>query len=271
MHIEIKGTHVPAIGIGTWEVPPEPAYEAVAHALSLGYRHVDTAQAYGNEAACGKAVADAAVPRDQVWVTTKVWMANAAPEEVRSSTEESLRELGTDYVDLLLIHWPVPDVPIADTLGAMVELMEQGKTRHVGVSNYTPSQAREAARVAPILTNQVEYHPLLDQSELLAEAAADGHRLTAYSPLANGRAVPQHPVLAEIGAGHGKTAAQVALRWLLQQDVIVLPRSTNPERRAENFDVTDFTLTPEEMARISELGSKEGRVIDPPFAPAWDT
>lgn len=269
-HVHVNGAQVPAIGLGTWQVEGSDCYEAVTHALALGYRHVDTAQMYGNEADVGRGLADAAVDRSDVWLTTKLALDAMAHDAVRPALESSLRRLGTDYVDLLLIHWPVADVPLADTLGAMRAAVDDGLVAHIGVSNFPSAHVRQAIELAPILTNQVEYHPYLAQDAVLTEAERDGHMVTAYSPLAKGR-IARDPTVAEIAEGHGKTPAQVALRWLIAQPrVSAIPRSSRAERRAENLDVFDFELSDEEMKALSGLARPDGRLIDPPFAPDWD-
>jgi 2,5-diketo-D-gluconate reductase B len=267
--VDVQAASVPALGFGTWQLTGEACREGVRHALELGYRHVDTAQMYANEDQVGQALADSRVPREELFLTTKIPPRNLAPEAVRSSHEESLRKLGTDDVDLLLIHWPSDRVPLGATLEAMRRLQEEGKTRHLGVSNFTPSLVREALEHAPILANQVEYHPYLGQDALRDLAVRRDLMLTAYSPLAKGR-VLNEPVLTAIGQAHGKTSAQVALRWLLQQpNVSTIPRSSNPEHRAANLDVFDFELSDDEMKRVDGLARGE-RIIDPDLAPDWE-
>jgi 2,5-diketo-D-gluconate reductase B len=261
-HVEIAGERVPALGLGTWQLEGEDCLEAVRHALQIGYRHIDTAQGYDNEEQVGAALAGSGVPRDEVFLTTKVSPSNARPDDVRSSTRESLGKLGTDHVDLLLLHWPA-DVPLADTLGAMAELRDAGLARHIGVSNFTPSMVREAVALTTIFANQVEYHPYLAQDELRSLAVDHDHLLTAYSPIAQGE-VLDDPVLIAIGEGYGKTPVQVALRWLLQQDhVAAIPRSSSAENREANLDVFDFSLTDAEMAEVTAL-DRGRRLIDPP-------
>jgi diketogulonate reductase-like aldo/keto reductase len=266
--VETGRCNVPALGFGTWELEGREAYDAVRTALEVGYRHIDTAQVYGNEEAVGRALADSEVDRDDVFLTTKVWKDRARPDEVAASTKESLQRLGTDRVDLLLLHWPSDDVPVEQTLAAMTELIDEDKTRHVGVSNF-PSQALDrAARLAPIVTDQVEHHPFLAVDAI--RETADEHDLfvTAYSPLARGR-VLDDDVLVGIGDAHERTAAQIVIAWLLQAGVSAIPRSRSPERIAQNFDVFDIELTADEVRRIDAL-DRGMRLIDPPFAPAWD-
>ncbi len=267
-YVEAQGARIPRLGFGTWQLSGDSCYEAVRHALDLGHRHIDTAQMYGNEEEVGRALRDSDVDRDEVFLTTKIPPRNLAAEAVRSSHADSLRRLGVDHVDLLLIHWPSDDVPLAETLDAMRDLRDQGRTRHLGVSNFTPELVEEAREHAPIVTNQVEYHPFLDQSHLVRHCRDLDLVLTAYSPLAKGR-VADDPTLTAIGERHGKSAAQVAIRWLLQQDgVATIPRSSSAEHRRANHDVSDFELSGDEMARIDGLARGE-RIIDPPFSPDW--
>ncbi len=243
------------------------------HALDLGYRHLDTAQIYANEAEVGRALAESGVAREAVFLTTKVWIDRFTSDRLAPSVDESLRRLRTDYVDLLLLHWPNPDVPLAETIRALNQVQQAGKTRHIGVSNFPTKLLREALALTdvPLVTNQVEYHPYLSQRAVLAVLREAGMCLTAYSPLAQGRLLDD-PVLRTLGARYGKTPAQVALRWLLQQDdVVAIPKAARPEHAAANIDVFDFTLTDEEMRQIHGLARPDGRVVDPPgLAPAWD-
>jgi len=267
-YVEVDGEQIPKLGLGTWQIEGDDAREAVRHALEIGYRHIDTAQAYENEKQVGEGISESPVDRDDIFLTTKVWKDNARPQDVRSSTEESLRKLDTEYVDLLLLHWPVDDVPVSETLNAMAELKNEGKTRHIGVSNFTPGQLAEARSVQPVVTNQVEYHPYLDQSDLLEQVREEGMFLTAYSPLARGQVI-QDEVLDNIGQKYGKSGAQVALRWQLQQDdVVTIPKASSAGHRKANMDVFGFELTDEEMDRVSSLSRGE-RLIDPSFAPDW--
>lgn len=266
--VTVQDVRIPRIGLGTWEVTGSDAYRSVRTGLELGYRHLDTAQIYGNEEEVGRALSDADIERDHVFLTTKVWFRNARADDVLGSTAESLKRLGTDYVDLLLLHWPNTVAPLEETLAAMERLRAQGRTRLIGVSNFPSRLLRHAAEIAPLATNQVEYHPFLDQSPVLEVVRDLGIVLTAYSPLAHGKATT-NAVLEEIGERHGRSAATVALRWLLDQpEVVVLPRSRNPDHIAENLEV-DFELTEEDQHKIDAL-PKDRRVVDPPFAPAWD-
>lgn len=265
----IEGEPVPALGFGTWQITGKACREAVAHALALGYRHVDTAQAYDNEEDVGAGLRDAGVPRDEIFLTTKLWVEDLGPREMRRATEESLQRLRVDYVDLLLIHWPTENMRMEETLGAMRTLQEEGRTRHVGVSNFTPTLLRQAMEHARIFCNQVEYHPFLGQDRLREMARGHDLLLTAYSPLARGR-VLEDETLRDIAGTHGKTPAQVTLRWLLQQEkVAAIPKATSRKHREANFDVFDFELSEDEMDRIFDLARDE-RLIDPAWAPAWE-
>ena len=267
-YVSLRGSKVPALGLGTWLLEGKDCRSAVPIALELGYRHIDTAQIYGNEAEIGEALAAASLERESLFVTTKIWNDFHAYDDAIRSTEESLSKLRTDYVDLLLIHWPVEMDRLGETLEAMTALQERGLTRSIGVSNFTLSQFRRAAELAPVACNQVEYHPFLDQSELRdAVRAADGV-LTAYSPLARG-GVLKDETLRRIGETHDKTAAQVTLRWLLDQDILVVPKATSRPHLETNVDVFDFSLSADERQQIDALARGE-RLISPPFAPDWE-
>jgi diketogulonate reductase-like aldo/keto reductase len=252
--VTAAGVAVPALGFGTWPMRGDACRSAVRHALDAGYRHVDTAQMYTNEGAVGRAIADAEVHRDDVFLVTKILRGNLAHDDVLRSVEGSAEALGT-HVDLLLIHSPSRSVPVEESIGAMNELQERGTVEHIGVSNFSVEQLREAmaASETPVVTNQVEYHPFEPQFELLAFCIENGVVLTAYSPLAKGRVVGNE-VLEGIGARHGKTAAQVALRWLLQQgQVAAVPRATSRSHIEENLDVLDFELDDGEMERVFDI------------------
>lgn len=268
--VTVQGVEVPKLGYGTWLVEGEDAYDGVLDALALGYRHVDTARAYGNERDVGRALADSGVPREQIWLTTKVWYEHAAPDVLTRVFVEQLADLQVEHVDLLLLHWPAAEIPLRETLGAMDALREQGVVRHIGVSNFPSALLREALALAPIFCDQVEYHPYLPQGPVMHECLEHDLLLTAYSPFAHGH-VHEDQRLAEIGARHGKSAGQVALRWLLDQpNVVALPKASSHARRAENLDVFDFELDDDERAAVAALSQGHLRTADPPWAPVWD-
>jgi 2,5-diketo-D-gluconate reductase B len=274
MHaVSSNGANIPALGFGTFRMSGAEVLRILPQALKLGFRHVDTAQIYGNEAEVGEAIQKSGIARADIFLTTKVWVDNYRHDAFIASVDESLRKLRTDHVDLLLLHWPGSDVPMAERIGALNQVRNAGKVRHIGISNFNAAQMEEATRLsdAPIATNQVEYHPYLDQTKVLQTARRLGMSLTAYYAMANGK-VPADPLLAEIGGRHGKTAAQVALRWLVQQqDVIVLSKTATEARLKENFAIFDFALTREEMAAVRELARPSGRIVNPQgLAPEWD-
>jgi 2,5-diketo-D-gluconate reductase B len=267
--VEVQGMRVPVLGFGTWLIEGADATEAVRDALAIGYRQIDTARAYGNEREVGRGIADSGVAREEIFLTTKVPHDEASADDVQRDCEQSLERLGVDYLDLLLLHWPSPDVPLEETLKALTALRADGRIRSLGVSNFPAGLLKQALDMAPVFCNQVEYHPFLDQSRLLELARANDVLITAYSPLAHGK-VPDDETLNRIGQAHDKTAGQVALRWLLDQDhVSPIPKASSHERRVENFEVFDFELSAEERAEIDGL-PKDVRTADPPWAPNWD-
>jgi len=267
---ELYGEEIPALGLGTWRLTGEECVDAVRDALDIGYRHIDTAQMYENEEAVGRGMRESGVDRDEVFLVSKVWFDHLDRSSLLRAAESSLRKLGTDYLDLLLIHWPNPEISLVEPLGAMLELKSAGKIRHVGVSNFTPALVERAREVTPIFCNQVECHPYLQQESLRRQAQEHGYLLTAYCPLARGEVVADE-VLEEIGAGHGKSPAQVTLRWHMQREpMVAIPKAASAEHRRANLDVFDFQLSDNEMERIRSLSRRE-RLIDPSFAPAWES
>ncbi len=273
--LTVDGHTIPLLGFGTWNLTPEDARRMVAEALRIGYRHIDTAWIYRNEAAVGDGIRDAIaaghVTRDDIWLTTKIWVANFGRDALLAQAKESAESLGFTP-DLLLLHWPKADPSFQETLDALNAAKDQGLTRSIGLSNF-PSAEFETAQglsKAKLITNQVEYHPYLKLTKLLETAKALGSSITAWSPLAQGK-IADDATLAEIGKAHGKTTGQVTLRWLIQQNVIAIPRTSKTSRAEENFDIFDFELTPEEMDRIHALARPDGRLgdwIDPAFK--WD-
>ena len=267
--LTVQGTEVPKLGLGTWQVTGRDAEDGVTDALGIGYRHIDTARAYENEDEVGRALKAGGVDRGEVFLTTKIWTADFHRGDLIDAAEDSLRRLQTDYVDLLLLHWPNPDVPLGESLGAMVELRDRGLIRQLGVSNFPSALVDEARAHAPVFANQVEFHAYLGQPALLRQARRHDLLLEAYSPFAHGH-LHDDPVLREIGEAHGKSAGQVALRWLLDQpQVVTLPKASSHGRREENFAVFDFELAEDERARIAGL-ERGQRTADPPWAPDWD-
>ena len=270
-YVEANGARIPAIGLGTWELRGRACARLVEQALRLGYRHIDTAQMYENEREVGDGLRASGIDRDAVFVTTKVWTTHFAPNDLERSVKESLRQLRLAQVHLVLLHWPNPRIPLSETLGALANVRRLGMARHIGVSNFTVALIEEAVALCPepLVCDQVEYHPYLDQAKVLEACRRHDMALVAYSPIAKGR-IKTDDVLSRIGAAHGKTAAQVCLRWLVQQNVAAIPRTSRIERLSENIDIFDFTLGDAEMARISAMGSAGGRLTDFGFAPKWD-
>ncbi|AUM74731.1 aldo/keto reductase [Paracoccus jeotgali] len=270
-YVTSHGARVPALGFGVFRMSDAEVEEIVPAALEVGFRHFDTAQIYDNEAALGRALHAAKVPREELFLTTKVWVNRYSPGDFANSVDESLERLGVDQVDLLLLHWPGHQVPIAEQIEMLNEMQSTGRTNFIGVSNQNRAQLRESVELsaAPILTNQVEIHPYLDQSALADTAQRLDVMLTAYFVMANGH-IPNDPLMQRIGEAHGKTAAQVALRWALKLGHIVLTKTATKERLAENFDLFDFDLTPAEMREIGSLARPDGRIVEPKeLAPDW--
>lgn len=269
--VQSHGAAIPILGLGTWDLRGRVCSRIVEQALRLGYRHVDTAQIYENEREVGEGVRASGLPREQVFVTTKVWWTHFAGGELERSVAESIAKLRLHYIDLLLLHWPNASVPLAETLKALGRVKREGLAKHVGVSNFTAKLIEEAVALSgePLVTNQIELHPYIDQRKVIDACRAHGISVTAYSPIARGK-VKGDAVLEKIGQAHGKSAAQVCLRYLVQQGIIVIPRTSRVERLSENFEIFDFELTAEEMAEIRALASPEGRSLSPAWAPEWD-
>ncbi len=267
----IGGGKMPALGFGTWQLRDAECVDATKRALDIGYRHIDTAQIYENEAEVGTAIAQSGIARSEIFLTTKIWTTNFMAGHVETSFEESLEKLQTDYVDLLLIHWHNPEVPLAETLGAMGKLLKSGKTRAIGVSNFPVALMQEAVEEigAPIAANQVEYHVQLSQRAVLDYARKHNIIVTAYSPLGRGELL-KHPTLEAIAARHGRTSAQVALRWLIEQDgVSAIPKAASAQNARANFEIFDFHLDRDDIVAINLLAGNK-RLIDPEWAPEWD-
>lgn len=271
--VQAGDARIPALGFGTWKLKGAEATDMVSRALAEGWRHVDTARMYGNEAEVGAGIRAASVPRDDVFLTTKIWPEDHAPDRLRAAAEDSIRTLGVGAPDLILLHWPSKSVPLEETIPALCALVRDGLAKHVGVSNFTRAQLARAAALAdaPLAVNQVEFHPWLDQTPMLDALAAQGMALTAYVPLAKGRAATD-PTLARIGAAHGVSGATACLAWLLARGAIAIPKTANPARLAENAAAMDVTLTSEEIDEITALAEPDGRIVGGvgDIAPAWD-
>ena len=268
-----NGARIPAIGFGTYGMEREDMLRMIPAALQGGFRHIDTAQIYRNELEVGECTVSSGISRSELFITTKVWVANYPERRFAASVDESLKNLRTDYIDLLLLHWPHDGVPLADQIGLLNDTVKVGKVRHIGVSNFNRQLLDQAIRLsaAPLVTNQFEYHPYLNQSLLADATRKAGLAVTAYCAMAVGRVLGD-PTIAEIAANHGRTIPQVVLRWLLQQsNVIALSRTTNPDRISENLAVFDFELGEDEMAGRQTLARPNSRIVNPPgLAPAWD-
>ena len=271
--IDANGARVPALGFGTYRLVGDDCRRMVEAALALGYRHIDTATVYDNESSVGDALARTATPRDQVFLTTKVWVDSYRADAFERSVAASLERLKTDYVDLLLLHWPSRTVPLAEVIGSLNAARRRGMTRHIGLSNFTTGLVDEAAALsdAPLATNQVEYHAFLEQSAVKGVLERHGMALTAYSPLAEGR-VASSDLLVRLGERHGKTAFQVGLRWLVQQPgVAAVPKTLSETRAAANLEIFDFELTDDEMRQIHAHSRVNARICSPDhLAPEWD-
>jgi len=260
--IEANGARIPQVGFGTWTLRGKECARLVEQAVAAGYRHIDTAQMYDNEREVGDGIR-ASGKRDEVFITTKVMPENLRAKDLERSARESVRNLGVSAVDLLLIHWPNSRVPLAETIGALNKVKRDGLTKHIGVSNFNVALIEESVKLseAPLVCDQVEYHPFLDQGKVIAACKRHGMAVVAYSPIARGGA-QQDKVIARIAKAHGKSPAQVSLRWLVQQGVIVIPRTSKAERLAENFAIFDFTLTDDEMSEIELLARRSGPAVN---------
>lgn len=273
LKLPANGANIPAIGLGTWTLDDEAAANLVAEAIKAGYRHIDTAAMYQNEAGVGAGIRAGAVPRADIFLTTKVWYDAIGEGDLQRSVEKSLKLLQADYLDLVLIHWPSPDVPLRESIAALNEVRREGQARHIGVSNFPVALLDEAVALsdAPLACNQVEYHPFLNQDRVLAACRRHGMAMVSYCPLARAAKLAEAPAIVEAAERHGRSLAQVALRWHIQQDgVAAIPRSSRPERIAENLKVFDFALSDAEMAAISALRSQGYRICDYEFSPTWD-
>jgi 2,5-diketo-D-gluconate reductase B len=271
--VEANGAKIPLAGLGTWELRGRTCARIIDAALRLGYRHIDTAEMYDNEREVGDGLRASGIDRDDVFVTTKIWPSHFAPRELERAAEASLARLRLAQIDLLLLHWPNPQVPLSETLAALCKVKRMGLARHIGVSNFTVALVEQAVKLAsePLVCNQIEMHPMLDQSKVVAACRRHGMAVVAYSPIARGVAANEE-VLARIGRAHGKSAAQVSLRFLVQQNVVVIPRTSRVERLSENLAIFDFELPAAEMKEIAALAHPGGRIVDYAYSgsPRWD-
>jgi 2,5-diketo-D-gluconate reductase B len=260
--VEANGARIPLIGLGTWDLRGRSCAATVEQALGLGYRHIDTAAMYRNEEAVGEGLRASGVPRGEVFITTKVWSSDLRARDFEQSARDSLAKLKLDSVDLLLIHWPNSSVPLKETIGALCKMKREGVARHIGVSNFNPGLIAEAVKLStePLVNNQIELHPYNEQSKTIAASRKAGLSVTAYSPIARGK-VTRDALLARIAKAHGRTSAQICLRYLVQQDIVVIPKTSRAERLKENAAIFDFALTPAEMKEIAELASPHGNIV----------
>lgn len=271
--LSAHGAAIPALGFGTSPMTGGFSADAVLAALKAGYRHIDTARKYGTERAVGEAMRASGVPRGEIFLVTKVSHENLRAADFARSVDESLNALKVDYIDLLMVHWPNPEIALAETMPALAKARRQGLARHIGVANFNIALLDQAIALCPepLAALQAEYHPYLDQTKLLAAVRARGLAFVAYCPLGRGRLFDD-PVLGEIAKARGRSLAQIALRWLMQQNVGAIPRSSNPQRIADNFNVFDFSLSDDEMARIAARKRPDGRIANPAgrVSGGWD-
>jgi diketogulonate reductase-like aldo/keto reductase len=261
--VSANGAEIPLLGLGTWDLRGQVCARVVEQALRLGYRHVDTAEMYENEREVGDGIRASGLKRNQLVVTTKIWPSHFAPRALERAARDCLVRLRLSEVDLLLLHWPNPQIPLEETLGALCKVKRDGLARHIGVSNFTVALLEKAHAIAtePLVCDQVECHPFLDQSKLIAACRAHGMAVVAYSPIARGKA-RSNEVLGRIGAAHKKTATQICLRYLVQRHIVVIPRTSKVERLSENAAIFDFSLSDQEMNEIAALANPEGRLVD---------
>jgi len=270
--VQAHGARIPVIGLGTMTLKDDVCVQAVKTALQVGYRHLDTAAFYGNEKENGEGLRQSGIKREDVFLTTKVRENNLLPENFNKSLDQSLANLQLPYVDLLLIHWNNKDIPFKVSIGALCQAKKDGRAKHVGVANFTTTMLDEAWAVTtePLVCNQIEMHPFINQDKVLAACKKHGMAVVAYCPIARGK-VPGADALERIGKAHGKSAAQVSLRYLVQMGVSSIPRTATPAHLKQNLEVFDFQLSDAEMAELKKLNATNMRVVSPPHAPQWDT
>lgn len=275
MHsVSANGAEIPALGLGTWTLKGPSLPSLIAKAVEAGYRHIDTAAMYGNESEIGDGIRQCGLDRNELFVTTKVWHTDLADGALQKSAASSLSRLGLDVVDLLLIHWPPTDgTSIEEAIGALNDAKAQGMARHIGISNFPVAYIERAVSASehPLACNQCEYHPMLDQDVVLAACREHGMTFTSYCPLGRGGEIFSSPAVSDAAAAHGRTPAQIVLRWhVQQQSVAAIPRSSNPDHVAANFQIWDFELDDAQMQAISALRSRNHRICDFDFSPDWD-
>lgn len=271
--IEANGAKIPAIGLGTYTLEGAQCRDMVTRAIDVGYRHIDTARMYGNEVEVGKGIAASGIDRNELFVTTKIWWTDLGSADFARAADAAIEALDIGPVDLLLIHWPNADIALEETIDALNAARSDGLTRHIGVANFTSAMVDEAAAMssAPLVCNQVEYHPFLSQENVHHACLRNGMAMIAYSPIGKGGDLLSNDVIGAIARRHGKSPAQVVLRWEVEQDKVgAIPRTSKPERLAENIDVFDFELTADEHQAITRMTRRRDRLIDPSFAPNWD-
>lgn len=271
--IEAGGAKIPALGFGTYRLEGDTCSTMVAKAIEAGYRHIDTARMYGNERAVGEGIRSSGIDRDELFVTTKVWWTDLGDTSFATSAQAAIDTIGIGPVDLLLIHWPNPNIALRESIDALNRAQAGGLTRHIGVANFPSALLDEAAAMssAPIVCNQVEYHPFLSQESVLESCERNDAALIAYSPIGRGGELLGNATVAEIAKAHGRTPAQIVLRWEMEQPRVgAIPRTSNPERLRENIGVFDFELSADEHSRLTSLTKQRKRLIDPDFAPEWD-
>jgi len=269
--VEAHGARIPMIGLGTMTLKEDVCVQAVKTALQMGYRHLDTAASYGNEKENGEGLRQSGIKREEVFICTKVRQDNLLPENFNKSLDQSLANLQLPYVDLLLIHWNNKDIPLKTSVGALCQAKKDGRAKHVGVANFTTTLLDEAWKVAsePLVCNQIEAHPFINQDKVMAASKKHGMAVVAYVPIARGK-VPGAEALERIGKAHNKSSAQVSLRYLVQLGCCAIPRTANPQHMKENMEVFDFNLSDAEMAELKALNATNMRVVNPPHAPHWD-
>ncbi|ADM09447.1 hypothetical protein PB2503_06907 [Parvularcula bermudensis HTCC2503] len=273
LHLTVQDHPIPRLGFGTWQLEGEDARTSTRTAIETGYRHIDGAAIYKNEKKVGEGIKDSGIPRDELFVTTKIWNEDIQKGRHSEAVDESLDRLGLDYVNLILLHWPINDMPIADQVGPLAEIKRSGRAKLIGISNYNQAQFLEAVSASeePLAAIQCEYHPMLDQDPILKTARGFDMMFTSYSPLGRGEAM-SNPAIERLAEQHGKTPAQIILRWHLQQaNVAAIPKATSKAHIEQNFDIFDFELSATDMKTIYGLMKPDGRMVDPDWAPDWDT